>query len=244
MYILVSGGAGRTGRLVYNRLLQCGGSSSVKALVRREEKGLKILGCEADLLVVDVTNRAALFNAFTGVSALVLLTSAVPVMTSEGPPPTYGYLPGGEPEAVDWRGAVNQIDGAKAAGVKHIVMVGGMGATYREGRGGIVRWKHKAKLHLVQSGVPYTIINPAWLRDGEPGQRQLIIGKNDDIHQSYDKGESFVIRADVARVVVAALTHRDARNKAFDLASHNRPAFAATKDNQLIHLFRSATEGI
>lgn len=82
--------------------------------------------------VADITDAQSLTAAFDGVDALVILTSAVPV---PGPPapgeqrPTFSFAEGGRPEQVDWEGQKNQIDAAKAAGAKQIVLVGSMGGT-------------------------------------------------------------------------------------------------------------------
>ena len=60
---------------------------------------------------------------------------------------------------VDWIGQKTQIDLAKDAGVKHIVIVGSMGGTDENhmlnsiGNGKILIWKRKAEQYLIDSGV-------------------------------------------------------------------------------------------
>lgn len=82
--------------------------------------------------MADITKPSTLSKAVDGIDAMVILTSAVPV---PGPPapgeqrPTFSFAEGGRPEQVDWEGQKNQIDAAKAAGAKQIVMVGSMGGT-------------------------------------------------------------------------------------------------------------------
>lgn len=67
---------------------------------------------------------------------------------------------------VDWIGQKKQFDAAKAAGVKHIVLVGSMGGTdlsntlNKLGDGNILVWKRKAEQYLVELGITYTIIHP------------------------------------------------------------------------------------
>lgn len=67
---------------------------------------------------------------------------------------------------VDWVGQKAQIDAAKAAGVKQVVLVSSMGGTDPEnalnklGDGNILQWKRKAEQYLMASGLTYTIIHP------------------------------------------------------------------------------------
>ena len=64
-----------------------------------------------------------------------------------------------------------QIDAAKAAGVKKVVLIGSMGGTDRSnflntiGGGNILVWKRRAEKYLVDSGLDYTIIHPGGLTD-------------------------------------------------------------------------------
>lgn len=59
-----------------------------------------------------------------------------------------------------------QIDTAKSAGIKQVVIVSSMGGTDPEnmlnklGDGNILQWKRKAEQYLTQSGLTYTIIHP------------------------------------------------------------------------------------
>ena len=43
--------------------------------------------------------------------------------------PEFSFPEGASPEEVDWLGAKNQIDAAKAAGIRKVVFVGSMGGT-------------------------------------------------------------------------------------------------------------------
>jgi uncharacterized protein YbjT (DUF2867 family) len=67
---------------------------------------------------------------------------------------------------IDWLGQKVQIDAAKAAGVKQVVLVSSMGGTdpnhplNKLGDGNILQWKRKAEQYLIASGIPYTIIHP------------------------------------------------------------------------------------
>ncbi len=70
---------------------------------------------------------------------------------------------------VDWLGQKTQIDLAKEAGVKQIVIVGSMGGTDENhmlnsiGNGKILIWKRKAEQYLIDSGLQCSPLNYAYL---------------------------------------------------------------------------------
>ncbi len=83
--------------------------------------------------------------------------------------PSFKWKEGQTPEQVDWLGQKLQIDAAKAAGVRQVVLVGSMGGTDPENMlnklvgddgGNILQWKRRAEQYLVGSGLEYTIIHP------------------------------------------------------------------------------------
>jgi uncharacterized protein YbjT (DUF2867 family) len=69
-------------------------------------------------------------------------------------------------QQVDWVGQKLQIDEAKRAGVRHVVIISSMGGTDPEnalnklGDGNILQWKRRAEQYLLASGLTYTIIHP------------------------------------------------------------------------------------
>jgi uncharacterized protein YbjT (DUF2867 family) len=182
-------------------------------------------GCAECLVQGDVSDKESLQKALAGCDALVILTSAVPKMKPplDGQPPTFYFDEDGTPDVVDWLGGKNQIDLAQEANVKHIVLVGSMGGTdlnhrlNRIGNGNILRYKRQAQVYLIESGVNYTVINPGGLQNEEPGEREIVVSRNDEMFKIYQPGPS-IPRGDVAEVVVQALLSDNARNKAFDLA--------------------------
>lgn len=247
--VLVAGAAGRTGRLVLSTLLSQPDTFSAHGIVRSISRASQLPDPPPPeaLHEADITQRDSLVEPLRNVDALVILTSAVPKIkpdSKQGEPPTFYYQAGGEPEVVDWHGAKNQIDVAIQHGVKHIVMVGSMGSTddnnplNRIANGNILRFKRKAELYLIESGVDYTIVNPAGLVDHPGGERQLLCGRNDEFFTMFDRKDMSIPRADVARVVTAALTEKDARNKAFDLCA--RPVGMGEVTTNLVELFCSA----
>ncbi|OVA17840.1 hypothetical protein BVC80_1835g232 [Macleaya cordata] len=259
--VLVTGTAGLTGQIVYKKLRERAMRYIPRGLVRSEERKKKIGGSD-DVFIGDITDAKTIIPAIQGIDALIILTSAVPKI-KHGFIPTKGervenyigedgsfdempetYFENGcYPEQVDWIGQKNQIDAAKAAGVKQIVLVGSMCGTIPNhplnslGNGNILVWKRKAEQYLADSGVPYTIIRAGGLEDKPGGLRELLVGKDDELLQQPELAG--VTRADVAEVCIQALQFEEARFKAFDLGS--KPEGTGTPTNDFKALFSQVT---
>eukprot|EP00244_Chara_vulgaris_P009503 TRINITY_DN4052_c0_g1_i3.p1 TRINITY_DN4052_c0_g1~~TRINITY_DN4052_c0_g1_i3.p1 ORF type:complete len:389 (-),score=73.26 TRINITY_DN4052_c0_g1_i3:345-1511(-) len=241
--VVVTGAGGRTGRLVYQKLKERSGEFTVSGVVRREESK-EVLGAASpdsghNVAVADVRDISSLQPCLEGgLDALVIVTSAVPKMKpgfdpSKGGRPEMFFEDGCYPEQVDWLGQKNQIDAAKAAGVKQIVVVGSMGGTNKDhplnklANGNILIFKRQAEQYLVDSGVPYTIVRAGGLLDKDGGKRQLLFSKDDKLLETTTRS---IPRADVAEVCVQALLCPEALNKAFDLASLDEGQGTPTTD--------------
>ncbi|PON76107.1 NAD(P)-binding domain containing protein [Trema orientale] len=235
--VLVTGAGGRTGQIVYKKLKERSGQYVARGLVRTQESKESIGGAY-DLYVGDIRDEASIAPAIQGIDALIILTSAVPKMKpgfdpTKGGRPEFYFEEGAYPEQVDWIGQKNQIDAAKAAGVKQIVLVGSMGGTDPNhplnslANGNILIWKRKAEQYLADSGVPYTIIRAGGLQDKEGGVRELLVGKDDELLKTETRT---VPRADVAEVCIQALQFEESKFKAFDLASKPEGAGTPTTD--------------
>ncbi|XP_023518926.1 uncharacterized protein At5g02240-like [Cucurbita pepo subsp. pepo] len=244
--VLVTGAGGRTGQLVYKKLKERSDQYVARGLVRTEESKQSIGGAD-DLFVGDIRNADTLGPAIQGIDALIILTSAVPKMKpgfdpTKGGRPEFYFEDGAYPEQVDWIGQRNQIDTAKAAGVKQIVLVGSMGGTNINhplnslGNGNILVWKRKAEQYLADSGVPYTIIRAGGLQDKDGGIRELLVGKDDELLQTETRT---IARADVAEVCLQALQFEEAKFKALDLAS--KPEGVGTPTTDFKALFSQVT---
>ncbi|XP_057436948.1 uncharacterized protein At5g02240-like [Lotus japonicus] len=235
--VLVTGAGGRTGKIVYKKLQERSSQYIARGLVRTEESK-QTIGASDDVYVGDIRDTGSIAPAIQGIDALIILTSAVPLMKpgfnpTKGERPEFYFEDGAYPEQVDWIGQKNQIDAAKAAGVKQIVLVGSMGGTDLNnplnslGNGNILVWKRKAEQYLADSGIPYTIIRAGGLQDKEGGVRELIIGKDDEILKTETRT---IARPDVAEVCIQALNFEEAQFKAFDLASKPEGAGTPTRD--------------
>ncbi|XP_022882969.1 uncharacterized protein At5g02240-like [Olea europaea var. sylvestris] len=235
--VLVTGAGGRTGQIVYKKLKERSDQYAGRGLVRTQESKEKIGGLD-DVYIGDIRTAESIAPAIQGIDALIILTSAVPKMKpgfdpAKGGRPEFYFEDGADPEQVDWIGQKNQIDAAKAAGVKHIVLVGSMGGTDLNnplnslGNGNILVWKRKAEQYLADSGIPYTIIRAGGLQDKEGGVRELLVGKDDELLKTETRT---IARADVAEVCIQALNFEEAKFKAFDLASKPEGTGTPTKD--------------
>ncbi|KAH0861738.1 hypothetical protein HID58_089999, partial [Brassica napus] len=233
-------------QIVYKKLKERSDKFVAKGLVRTPQ-GKEKIGGEDDVFIGDIRDADSITPAIQGIDALVILTSAVPKMKpgfdpTKGGRPEFIFDDGQYPEQVDWIGQKNQIDAAKAAGVKHIVLVGSMGGTNPDhplnklGNGNILIWKRKAEQYLADSGTPYTIIRAGGLLDKEGGARELLVGKDDELLQTDTKT---VPRADVAEVCIQALLFEEAKNKAFDLGSKPEGTSSPTNDFKALFSQRS-----
>ncbi|MDJ0589649.1 MAG: SDR family oxidoreductase [Pleurocapsa sp. MO_226.B13] len=252
--VLVTGATGRTGSLVLKKLRNEPDEFEAIGLARSPQKVEELFGSTKGFVIADIKDKSSLNSAMEGCDALVVLTSAVPKMIappSEGQRPQFEFAPGGLPEEVDWLGQKNQIDVAQQAGVKHIVLVGSMGGTNpnhplnRIGNANILIWKREAEQYLIDSGIDYTIIRAGGLLDKQGGVRQLLVGKDDALLNNPPDGiPTSIPRADVASVVVRALSESNARNKAFDIISKPEDAPDAVVTTDFTSLFEQTTAGI
>ncbi|CAM9381198.1 unnamed protein product [Chrysoparadoxa australica] len=239
--VLVTGAGGRTGAIVVEKLMEKEGYNPV-GFVHSEKSAKKLrkqFGKEFEVIVGDVMDADAVSKACEGMDSVVLCTSAVPkpvissifkvlfnkyiLRKADAGVPKFTFPQ--TPEDVDYTGALNQINGAKAAGVKKFVFLSSMGGTQPDnflntlGDGNILLWKRKAEIELTKSGVPwmdYTVVHPGGLLRDAGGKRQLLVGVNDAILAQQNRS---VPRADVAEMCVQCLHLPEAKNLAFDLAS-------------------------
>ncbi len=240
--VLVTGATGKTGSLVLKKLRQRTDEFQGIGFARSQEKVKTLFDSTEGFFLGDIREPSSLESALAGCDGLVILTSATPKMKAPPEPgkrPEFEFPEGEYPEIVDWLGQKNQIDAAKKAQVKQIVLVGSMGGTNINhplnslGNGNILVWKRKAEEYLINSGINYTIIRAGGLLDEPGGKRELVIGKNDTLLTNPPNGvPTSIPRADVAELVVQGLISDNAVNKAFDVISkpENEPSAVITSD--------------
>lgn len=208
--VLVAGATGRVGRLVCSELT--GRECSVIAGVRNPVKG-KDIPCSA-VRQMDVTGPVAdLTSALKGVGTVVCTLGFVP---------SSPFKMNEAAHAVDNVGTCNLIDASVAAGVKDFIMVSSIltngrawgqekspGFVITNAFGQVLDEKLVAEQHLRASGLGYTIVRPAGLRDAASGA--LFISGEDTLKE----GE--VSRASVAKVCAQAVFDGKAKNRVVEI---------------------------
>ncbi len=159
--ILVTGGTGFVGSAIVGELLKRG--EKVAVLGRDASKIERLFGGRVEARGADVRDPAALANAMSGADVVV---NAVQFPTSPIEVPRRGWTF----EEVDYKGTLNQVNAAKAAGVKRFVTVSGVGAA-ADARQHWFRFKWQAEQHLINSGLEWTVVRPSWVYG--PGDKAL-----------------------------------------------------------------------
>lgn len=243
--VVVTGAGGKTGGLVVDQLAAAGDAYEVRPVARGPKKGAPLPVTQIDVTAADAADKLA--SVLAGADALVIATSAVPkiqkrslvkmmlakLVKKQGVRPTFTWKGGQPPVEVDWRGQKVQIDAAKAAGVKRVVLVSSMGVTQPDnmlnsiGDGKILLYKRKAEEYLVASGLEYAIIHPGGLIDAPGGEREVVLGVDDALLAGTVRS---IPRADVASLTVACLTAPEAAAVSLDCVAKPPGEGAPTTD--------------
>jgi len=200
---------------------------NVRGVVRNASKAHDLLGCSRcdeseGIFIGDVADAPSLQAPMQGGGTLVIATSAVPMCDRSG----CHFHKGGSPLDVDWVGARNQLEAfAKGTPSPHqglIVLISTMGTTspksrFEKNMGHIVWYKLNFEAFLMASGIPFVIVKPCGLDDDEAGEKEILLGHEDDM-LNFDP--PLIARADVARLTVAALQNPStSRGLRFDVCS-------------------------
>ena len=140
--ILVAGGTGYLGMTIVDVL--AGRGESVRVLARHRPDDRPDGQPAIEFVAADVRDRGALAPALQGVHTVV---SAM-----------HGFAE--DPRGIDCTGNHNLIDGARAAGVGHFVLLSVRGVSHNHPIE-MFRMKHRAEAALVASGLPFTIVRPS-----------------------------------------------------------------------------------
>lgn len=199
--LLIVGATGSIGRFVVAAALEHG--FAVRALVRDAHRG-KAFPPEVDVVVGDLTRAETLSKAVAGIDAVVF---------TQG---TYGNPSGAE--AVDYGGVRNvlvALQGHKA----RIALMTAIGATDRKGSHD---WKRRAERLVRASGLPYTIVRPAWFDYNEADQNRLVMLQGDK-PLAGNPSDGVIARRQIAEVLVRSLSSEAALGKTFELHSERGP---------------------
>ena len=156
MFLAVTGASGKTGWRVVQEALQRG--HAVRAIVRPGSSLPEGLS-GAEVVRLQLGDRAALTEALRGCDALVIATGARPSIDLTGP------------LQVDAFGVRQQIEACRSVGVSRVVLVSSLCAgLWRHPLnlfGLILVWKRLGERWLEQSGLAYTVVRPGGLKEQE-----------------------------------------------------------------------------
>jgi NADH dehydrogenase len=141
--VLVTGAAGFVGEYVLEALQET--AFKIKGLVRREPQGRKLREKGIEPVIGDVTRPETLSDALSGVDAIIHLAA---VNRNQGEATM---------EAINYRGTINLLGAARAAGVQRLVQVIGIGADSRR-TSPLSRTQGLAAEAVIRSEVPGTVL--------------------------------------------------------------------------------------
>jgi uncharacterized protein YbjT (DUF2867 family) len=210
--ILVCGGTGFVGSAIVRELLARG--ERVAVLGRDGEKVRTMFGDGVEAREGDVRHPEQLGAAMDGVDVVI---NAVQFPNS----PIENRRKGWTFEDVDLKGTRNQVDAAKAAGVRRFVYLSGVGAA-RDAEKHWFRYKWEAEKYLQDSGIEWVIVRPTWVYG--PGDvslnRFLGFAKRLPFIPMFGSGKQQmqpVFIDDVGRVSADAALNPEAANHMFEV---------------------------
>ncbi|KAF9672551.1 hypothetical protein SADUNF_Sadunf11G0054000 [Salix dunnii] len=213
--IFVAGATGRTGKSIVEQLLAKG--FEVRAGVRDLAKARATFskhGPSLQMVIADVTEGSDKLVQAIGDSEAVICAT--------------GFRPGWNlftPWKVENLGTVNLVEACRKLGVKRFILISSIlvnGAAMGQALnpaylflnifGLTLVAKHKAENHIRKSGINYTIIRPAALKD-EPPSGNLVMEPEDTLY------DGIISRDLVAEVAVEALDLPEASCKVVEIVS-------------------------
>ena len=210
--ILVSGGTGFVGSAIVRELLRR--KQPVAVLGRDADKARRTVGADIEAREGDVRHPDELPQAMAGISVVI---NAVQFPNS----PIENRRKGWTFEEVDLKGTRNQVDAARAAGVRRFVYVSGVGAS-KDSDKHWFRYKWEAEKYLQDSGIEWVVVRPTWVYgpDDVSLNRFLGFAKMLPFVPMFGNGEQMmqpVFIDDVGRVVADAALAPEAANRVFEL---------------------------
>lgn len=191
--LLVAGATGTNGRELLRRLDDEG--IRMRALVRDPDRAAPLAGERVELVRGDLGDRASLRAAFDGIEQAYIVTAV-------------------SRDTTTW--FANFFDAARAAGVRHLVKLSGLGADPGS-TSEIIRQHGEADEALAASGLTYTILRPNSFYQNilfqaapirETGRFYLPVG---------DARQSMVDVRDIAEATVRILTGEGHEDRIYEL---------------------------
>lgn len=201
--VLILGATGRIGRFIAETIRADG--YAVRAVTRNVERAKSKISGDYEWVKADVRDPRTLVGLMTDVDYVV---SSIRSSQWVGP-----Y----SPEFVDYHGMRNLVDTAKAAEVKHFVLISTatsgpqVDQSQNPAKNYVRYFKTKGEEYLRTSGQSYTIIAPGRVPEERGGTIPFILLNRKDYEIS------LITAGDVALATLDSLTNPEARGKAFGL---------------------------
>jgi NADH dehydrogenase len=210
--ILVAGGTGFVGSSAVRELVRRG--ERVAVLSRDADNVRETFGADVEAREGDVREPQTLVAAMQGVDVVI---NAVQFPNS----PIENRRRGWTFEEIDLKGTRNQVDAAKASGVRRFVYVSGVGAD-KDAEHHWFRYKWEAETYLRKSGLEWVIVRPTWVYgpDDVSLNRFLGFAKMLPFVPMFGDGKQAmqpVFIDDVGRVLADAAMKPEAANELFEL---------------------------
>ena len=197
--ITVVGGAGRTGKLVVERLLQLG--TAVRVVSRHATRARDLARQGVALFDADIRTGAGLDAALADSAGVVF--SVEPGTASAGLD---------RPETTVYQGVVHVL--GAAANASRFVLVSQIYVTRQDhsmnDMGGLLEWRLRGEDAVRAADITHTVVRPSWLTGGGAGRAAVRLEQG-------DTGDGEVARADVAEACVQALLLDSAANTTFEI---------------------------
>ncbi len=201
--VLIVGATGDTGKRVIE-ILRNSQSFKPVAMVRKEEQKEIFDDMEIETVLGDLEKDVD--HALKGIDKVIFAAGSGGDTAEE------------KTISVDREGAIKVIDAARKAKVKKFVMLSAMGADDPSSHKKLevyLKAKKKADEHLMESGIPYTILRPGALTD------DMGLAKVKLAEKLNEQGE--ISRDDVAFLLVMSLADPLVKNKTIEALEGKTP---------------------
>jgi uncharacterized protein YbjT (DUF2867 family) len=191
--ILVTGATGNTGSKLVRLLAEAG--APARALVRSPEKAASIHRLGLETVLGDFEQPDTLDAAMAGCDHLFLLSPPSPHQSEQ---------------------ERNAIAAAKRAGVGHVVALSVLGSS-PDASVPFGRWHGEIDRHLVESGLPYTLLLPSGFMQNFLASAPTVAVQGALCGMTGDSRTSYIDLRDVAAVAARVLTSPGHQRKAYAL---------------------------
>jgi NAD(P)-dependent dehydrogenase (short-subunit alcohol dehydrogenase family) len=214
--VLVIGGTRGTGKAVVEQLIEQGRSCTL--LARNVDKAKALFGNAVDIFYGDVTLPESLQTVLTSEFAAIVYT--VDITGGVG---GRGFFASRQKiNEIVYGGVVNTIDVIKAQGFKkQFILLTTLGldkpsvmmTLLNMIKSGVVQASKDKAAYLIQSGLPYTIIQAGALHDGTVSRQSLaLVSEELPMQMDYQ-----ISRHHLAQILVASISNPLAINKTFSV---------------------------